>query len=466
MSPLRVALETVLEDVAARRDHQARHRRIVAAVILECAQVGYTEAKIVDIATRAKVSTATIYRVYGDRDQLFIAALEMMLTLVVQVWQPKDLPQAPLDRLHALLLAHGKSWRDPDLGSIIRMYIFYANSKAPHLLQMGLASQKVDNAYWQSEIDGLEQQGLINGLDRDTRLAIILGAVERRTILARLGFGEQDDHQPDLERVARHSAEAFFQVYGTPLFWLNYAGSLSFKPANGFVAPINPPVAKLQLPSLRLRAYAKRIMEEDIDRMNPQNRKVRIKLAAMLTCLNHGYDNASMAAVAEAAKVSTATLYLDYEDKQTLFLDALMMQARFIVDYHKLIDTSQPHGDTISSLIFSISRVLADPDFLWYHYAVMTSELSAAPDLVDASRETRTHNERFWRELLEQLILAGHLKPHDTLLSMNLLLGATQRGSIQALLLFGPEGAQTEKLADLSVASTAFVLRLFGVEPS
>jgi AcrR family transcriptional regulator len=182
--------------------------------------------------------------------------------------------------------------------------------------------------------------------------------------------------------------------------------------------------------------------------------------------LNYGYDNASMAAVAEVARVSTATLYLDYEDKQTLFLEALMMQARFIVDYHKLIDSNQPHGDSMSSLLFSISRVLADPDFLWYHYAVMTSELSDAPDLVEASRHTRTHNEGFWIEVLEQLILTGHLKPHDTMLSMNLLLGATQRGSIQALLLFGREGAETEKLADLSVASTAFVLRLFGTQPT
>jgi AcrR family transcriptional regulator len=457
------ALEAILEQPATRFDRAAREKRVMAAVIIECALNGYADARMIDIANRAKVSTATLYREYADRDALFITAIETALTLLGQGWRPNTLPDEPVERLKTLLLEHGRAWSDPFLGWIIRMYIIYANTKAPGLLALGKAARVSNMAYWHSQIEALETDGLINKGDTDTKLAIILGAIERRTIFARLAFGENDTHIPVLEDVAIHTAEAFFQVYGTEAFWASQKDEGLSRQSMMSVPEIELPVAKFDSPSDRLREYAQRIMAADFDRLDVAGRQTRVLLAAMLTCMQSGYDAASMADVAETARVSTATLYLDYEDKQKLFTDAMLMQARFRADYNKLIDPALSVPNNIASLVCSIASVLGDPDFLWYHYVAMASEICDAPVLVASSRETRAYTEGFWIDYLNSLVKEGKLQPHDTVLSMNLLLGATQRRSVQSLVLFGKDDVSQDELAQLSVASTAFVLKLYGV---
>jgi AcrR family transcriptional regulator len=459
---LHSALEAIIAEKGSRFDHGARDRRVMASVIIECATHGYTDAKMIDIATRARVSTKTLYQQYGDRDALFIAAIEMALTILSQGWRPSDLPTHPIQRLSALLLSHGQAWSDPFIGWIIRMYIIYANGKAPHLLALGQAARASNMSYWHDEIGTFETTGLIDDSDRATKIAIILGAIERRTIFARLGFGENDHHSPDLETVAEHTALAFFQVYGTGAFWQRFGTEIGQIPARARQTHIALPQFKMDPPSNRLRAYAERVFASDYDRLDVQGRRVRVQLAAMLVCLRDGYENATMANVAETAKVSTATLYMDYADKQTLFLDAMILQARFRVDYSKLIAPDLSAGDNMAALVFSIASVLADPDFLWYHYVAMASELSASPQLIASSRETRAHTEGFWLSYFDILIKEGVLVPHDTMVSMNLLLGATQRRSVQSLVLFGKDDVSQEELAHLAVASTAFVLQLYG----
>jgi AcrR family transcriptional regulator len=455
---LQRALEAVLEQPAARFDRPVRDRRVMAAVIIECALNGYADAKMIDIARRAKVSTATLYRDYGDRDTLFVAAIEMALKLLGQGWRPQALPEDPAERLHTLLLEHGRAWADPFIGWIIRMYIIYANGKAPHLLVLGKAARASNMGYWHEAITKLEFEGHICAGQRDDKIAIILGAIERRSIFARLGFGENERHTPALEDVARHTTNAFFQVYGTDAFW-------SGKPDRPVAAPvplIATPTPKMDAPSARLRAYASRVMASDYDRLDVESRRTRIQLAAMLTCQEAGYEAASMQGVADTAKVSTATLYLDYADKQTLFTDAMLMQSRFRVDYNKLIDPALSDADNIANINFSIASVLGDPDFLWYHYVAMASELSAMPILIASSRQTRDHTEGFWLAYLDRLIGQGVLRPHDTMISMNLLLGATQRRSVQSLVLFGKDDVSQDELARLAVASTAFVFQVYG----
>jgi AcrR family transcriptional regulator len=458
-SYLQQALEAVLEQPAARFDRPARDRRVMAAVLIECARSGYANAKMIDIATRAKVSTATLYRDYGDRDALFISAIEMALSLLAQGWRPRDLPIDPVERLHTLLMEHGRAWADPFLGWLIRMYIIYANGKAPCLLALGKAARASNMGFWHDQISKLEDDGHIAKGDTDDKIAIILGAIERRTIFARLGFGENDLHAPALADVARHTTDAFFTVYGTQQFW---AGAPDRRPLPA-VPHIALPTPKMDPPSVRMLAYASRVMASDYDRLDAEGRRVRVQLAAMLTCQKAGYEEATMAAVAETAKVSTATLYQDYADKQTLFTDAMLMQARFRVDYNKLIDPALGDADNMASITFSIASVLGDPDFLWYHYVAMASELSAMPILIESSRQTRAHTEGFWVAYLDRLIAQGVLMPHDTMISMNLLLGATQRRSVQSLVLFGKDDVSQDELARLAVASAAFVWRVYGV---
>jgi Bacterial regulatory proteins, tetR family len=63
------SLEALLSRSSTRLDHTAMLQRLHAAALLECAIKGYADLKVTDIAERARVSTASIYKTYKDRDE-------------------------------------------------------------------------------------------------------------------------------------------------------------------------------------------------------------------------------------------------------------------------------------------------------------------------------------------------------------------------------------------------------------
>jgi AcrR family transcriptional regulator len=477
-STLRNALEQIIATPAPRNDTLARDRRVMASVLVECAEHGCTNAKMTKIATRARVSTATLYRDYGDRDTLFAKSLELALTLRSTVWRPKALPSDPLERLEHLARSHARGWQDPFIGWLIRMYIQFSSLNAPYLLTLGRAAHASNLAYWQEQIEGLEREGYLVKGHTSTIIDLMLGPIERRTILARLGFGEDDDHVPKIEDVTPHLAYAIFKIFGTDAFWASRvddrapgwcgdgrdAFEMAPRPASGdaLFYFVDQPQALLDLPSTRLAAYAERVLAQDSSRLDTEGRKRRIQLATMLECIDHGYENVGMAEIATRAKVSTATLYSDYADKRSLFIDTMKMQARLRIDYDRMIDPDARFQDNIASLVFSIARVLADPKFVWFHYVSMASDLSQEHQIMTISRETRHHTEGYWITFIEGLSEHGRLPLMNTPLLINLLLGPTQRKSVQSLVLFGIGDSDDATLARLARHSTEFFLRLAG----
>ena len=464
-SPVQRAVEETLALSASRLDGNVRRQRAKAAMVLECTLHGYSEAKIAAVAARAQISTASIYRDFGDREALLVQSLEWVIAMFAQHWVTDTCEQEPIKRIEALLLAHGTALSDPFMGWIFRLYVHLANTSAPHLLVMARAARDANLAFWSAEISKLQLSGQIQVSDSSVLVAILLGAIERRSIFARMAFGENDHHEPKLEMVAEHTALALFQVYGTKIFWQGQSGAegVGRRALGKDVAQIALPLKPLMdMPSQRLKEYGQRVLSRDVNRLDSDGRKVRVQLAAMLECIEVGYEAATMASVAARAGVSTATLYIDYPDKKALFLDAIVLQSRFRVDYYGLIGASASKTDTIASLVYSISSVLADPDFLWFHRVSMASEFSNAPLLIQSSRDTRSHTEAFWLDYLATLVEVGFLEAHDKGLIMNLLLGATQRRSVLSMVFFGASDVSQHNIAQLACASTDFVLRLIG----
>lgn len=463
-SAVQQAVESVVEQPASRLDSYARQQRTLAAMVMECSQHGYAQAKISHVAKRAQISTASIYRDFQDRNTLLFKSLEWVIGLFAQNWVTQTHETDPIKRIEALLLSHGEALADPFMGWIFRLYVHLANTSGQSLLPLARIARDGNLKFWIEQIASLEKQGLLVQTDHATTVAILLGAVERRSIFARLAFGENDNHGPALSAVAEHAALALFQVFGTSAFWAtrqaqpSFYGFQSGSSDHGRKNP--PPKSLLDLPSQRLAAYAERVLARDVNRLDAEGRKVRIQLAAMLECMSVGYEAATMAGVAKRAGVSTATFYNDYNDKRALFIDAMVLQARFRVDYSSLIDTNGNTADTISSMVFSIAHVLADPHFLWFHRVSMASEISTAPALVQSSRDTRAHTEGFWLDYLASLVTAGFLMPSELPLTMNLLLGATQRRSVLSMVFFGADDVSVQEISSLALASTDFVLRL------
>jgi AcrR family transcriptional regulator len=467
-SAVQLAVEAVLAQPASRLDSQSRRQRAIAATVMECSESGYAATKIASIAKRAQVSSATIYRDFGNRDGLLLEALQWVIGLFAQNWISETSEVDPVKRIEALLLSHGKALADPFMGWIFRLYVHLANTTAPHLLPIARTARDANLGFWIAEIARLEALGQLVPTDHKLTAAILLGAIERRSIFARLAFGEVDDHQPNLSAVAEHAALALFQVFGTQAFWADRLdepaiGWLENRPADHGQKNLTPK-ALMDAPSGRLTAFAQRVLSRDVNRLDSDARKVRIQLAAMLECIDVGYEDATMASVAMRAGVSTATFYNDYPDKRALFIDAMVLQARFRVDYNSLIDQTARAEDTISDMVFSIANVLADPNFLWFHRVSMASDISNAPELIQSSRETRAHTEGFWYDYITSLEASGVLQQSNQALTMNLLLGATQRRSVLSMVFFGANDVSEQELSQLALASTDFVLRLVGTK--
>jgi AcrR family transcriptional regulator len=465
-SAVQAAVEAILEQPAGRHDAAARRERAKAAMILECALHGYTQSKISAVAKQAKISTASIYRDFGDRDTLLLQSLELAMGVFARHWLHETSEQEPVKRIEALLLAHGKALADPFSGWIFRLFAHLANTTAPYLLVLGQAVRDANLAVWYSEIAALEAAGHLAATDHRLVAALLLGAVERPTIFSRMAFGENDVDRPNIKDVARYMSLALFQVFGTRAFWSRRQD----KPAPGWVGdgPVHhglsnaPPKPLFDQPSLRLKAYGERILARDVNRLDGEGRKVRIQLAAMMECVDFGYEAATMASVAARAGVSTATFYQDYPNKRALFLDAILLQSRFRADYESFIHHYSSPRDAFTALNFSIAKVLADPDFLWFHRISMASEISDAPELIASSRATRSYTEGFWCNYLTTLETNGHLNPHDKALTLNALLGPTQRRSVLSMVFFGADDVSEDELSRLALASTDFIWRLVG----
>lgn len=463
-SAVQQAIEAILQQPAARLDAATRRERTKAAMVLECAEHGYAAAKIAAVAKRAQISTASIYREFGDRDSLLFESLQLVVGIFAQNWMQAHHHEAPEQRVEAMLTAHGEALADPFMGWLFRLYVHLANTSAPHLFALGRAARDANLAFWLKEIASLEAAGYLVKTDHEITVALLLGAIERRTILARMAFGEGDLREPKLADVVKHMSLALFQVYGTDKFWANRTD----KAANGLVREEqadqgqhrSAPMSLLDLPSVRLKAFAERILARDVNRLDAESRKIRIQLAAMLECMEMGYEAATMAGVAIRAGVSTATFYNDYSDKRALFIDALLMQAHFRINYQSLVNPQDSPAKIIADLVYSISYILGDPDFLWFHRISMASEISDAPLLIASSRATRSHTEGFWLDYLNSLANNGLIFAGDHKLIMNVLLGATQRRSVLSMVFFGADDTSYSEISRLALASTDFVMRL------
>lgn len=467
-SLVHATLEAVLAQDAPRRDLLARANRAKAAALIECAEKGYAKLTMRGIAARARVSTASLYVDYKDRDGLLVAALELLLDILAQdeIALPAD--GDPIARVRTLLLAHGQAFADPFATWLFRLHIHSAWSGNPHLFARASGVQdKIErtwNGFWRQLID----EGHLQGVEPRMLSTLMLGAVERATILGALAFADQPDDGSALAAVVDHAVAALFEVWGTADFWVARGGhprgpkgaalASSRTMRFGEAKPI------MSQPSARLERYARKVLGQEIDRFDAASRLDRVRLAVLLECKELGYEKASVAGVAHRAGVSTATLYKEFPDKQALFVHAFATQARFLPDYGELTQGQSEPQDIVFNQIVNNGASLSDPGFAWYHVTAMASEISNAGPLMEASRETRSHSEAFWRGLLTRLAQTGAIRACDTDLMANMALGGIQRSSILALLLMGPEGLQRDEVASLARHTTTFIFALLGTE--
>jgi AcrR family transcriptional regulator len=184
VSTVQAFLEKTRAAPIERNDTEARLNRIRAAVIEECAQKSYRLASMAAIAKRAKVSTASLYRDFGNREALLEHVATFTAPMIAADFQVDQQAPTPQARLHALLLAQGAIFQNPHANWVYRAHVSGEVSRGKGLIPIGRETRDQIEAFWANEIKRLQRAGLIGSIDVRETVNFVLGSVQRRKTLA------------------------------------------------------------------------------------------------------------------------------------------------------------------------------------------------------------------------------------------------------------------------------------------
>jgi AcrR family transcriptional regulator len=215
VSLLQANVEKILATPVGRYDIAGRNKRIQAATVQECSEVGFEAASMGGIAERAGVSTATLYKHFKNKTELFSDGVQIVIPTVAEALTTVDNNQDPRVRVYNMLKMHADAFSDPYMSWLYRMHVSLDSTLGPQLLIMARASRMLTEQHWSRQLSRLESEGHLIVSDHIVTTNLILGPIERRTVLARLLFGEDDVHEPNDGELVASCRDVLFKMYGT-----------------------------------------------------------------------------------------------------------------------------------------------------------------------------------------------------------------------------------------------------------
>ncbi len=179
-----------LEEFRSRRADQKR-AAIVAAATRLFAERGFDRVSMATLAEEAGVSTATVYRHYEDKADLFGAVLD---ALVEEFLPRRREPGPPGDDppLTELCLRYGRLLSTPRVVGLVRAVV--ANSEATEGFRLRLAKhgKAIFAGEFGREIRRLARDGgLEKGIDVERARSELQGMIEHYTLVRGLLFGQR-----------------------------------------------------------------------------------------------------------------------------------------------------------------------------------------------------------------------------------------------------------------------------------
>jgi AcrR family transcriptional regulator len=444
-------VQTFLEKTRAapfeRNDTEARLNRIRAAVIEECAQKSYRLASMAAIAKRAKVSTASLYRDFGNREALLEHVATFTAPMIAADFQVDQQAPTPQARLHALLLAQGAIFQNPHANWVYRAHVSGEVSGGKGLIAIGRETRDQIEAFWANEIKRLQSAGLIGSVDVRETVNFVLGSVQRRTLLAMLLFGPGDAGAPTTQIAASSAIEWVLALKDTPhsIPDFDVANETQILPS-----PIQTRVdADLACQHERTDAVA---------------RHQKILAAAITECSEIGFAHANMAGVAKRANVSTATLYEHFHDKDDMFVKAVGYMVPILTEFVTMAPIAANPCERIATMLINHGSSYLDPFMAWLFRLYVSFEGQGSSVAGQLGNASRTLIEQFWSGQLKTLEDQGYLVPSDHAVTVNLLLGGVERRSLVAMLLLGTDYAPHNALVTAAKHGARALFHRYGTE--
>jgi AcrR family transcriptional regulator len=263
-----------------------QRERLYGAMVAVVGEKGYAATTISDLMEVACLSRSTFYLYFDDKEDCFLATLEPILAGIIAATRAQLEGEAPLaERAEAGLRAFVDLLVTQPAAA--RLCVVEAEVVGPQAIAMvdGAAAQFTEMLA--SVFEQLPEQ---RGMPGQIIVAMVGGV--RKMLQTRLHRGTESglaDLVPELVELG-----------------------LSYRPPPG------------PLPDRAPRSRAARTVERYRGIDEPAQ---RLELAAMSVIARDGYVEARMAEIATEARVSSATLYANFADKEDLF-EAAMLRGR------------------------------------------------------------------------------------------------------------------------------------------
>jgi AcrR family transcriptional regulator len=452
VSKVQSFIESTRGEVAIRSSVMARLDRIRAATIEECAEKSFRLASMASIAKRAHVSTASLYRDFGSREALLEQVAIFAAPMIAEEFHADRHESDPKARLLALLVHQGRVYKDPHANWLYRAHVSAEVLAGQGLLPIAEETHAQVEAFWANQLVKLQEAGLLAHIDQRETVNGLLGAVQRRTLLAMLLFGPNDKGKPDLEAAAQDAVAWLFETNDHDL------------PRGALGADLVSRSPR----QLAQKSVVQMQVEIDLARSHCRNdrdtRQLKIFAAATQECSQMGFQRASMAGIARRAGVSTATLYTHFSDKNDLFLKAvnylIPIIAKPILD-----DPAIKHPTArVANLLINHGSSYLDPFMGWLYRLYVSFEGQADSVVGRIGQGFRAVIEQFWHEHLLQLEAEGYLQPSDHILTVNFLLGAVERRSLSGFLLVGHKPDAYPSLVSAAYHVSELLFKRFGTQ--
>ncbi|MFN8919852.1 MAG: TetR/AcrR family transcriptional regulator, partial [Hyphomonadaceae bacterium] len=335
-----------------RHDDGTRSYLILAAVLQEWAEVGLLSAQMTTIAARAKVSTATLYRLFPNREEMHLEALALGQQLLVEAMKECQQHPNPVRDLLEMAQHYAAVLREPYFKqfSLSQTFLVRMDSSVKEQASIiAVAGYAGLIQCWQERLQNLVDEGFLKPASINHMIFRLIGPIEARTLhWHQSGRGTYVPDKGWLHEVAT-IVEAFFEIYGTKKYqtacqtlgwdWSSFAAATPSPQPEPTQAPDATLESKglLQLESLE-RAIAEGPLPADFiafvegqhthmlahgsNRLDTSDRYLRIVAATLYENYRVGYEQISMAGIAKRAGVSTKTLYRTFPDDLNLYQEA------------------------------------------------------------------------------------------------------------------------------------------------
>jgi AcrR family transcriptional regulator len=455
-SPLESYAQSVLARKTSKSDIDERKERVIAATLVACSKTGPLAINISAIADEAGVSTASIYKIFINGNDVLTTAVLRAFDILLLDWSldtaPDNQPSEPLQSITAFLIKFGETYRHAYSNWLLRADLAMSATESDDVRLALIGFQ-----------DRMVNYGLLT-LPRDTLgfsyprdlLHILMGGVQVHIVRALLSPAEEDNIEPN----ANHLDLSL--VVEDVLNWITKAPAQNGFVANLGVGTLGDGVNLRQQSKSAVQAYVEDLLARPIARDDAKGRRNRLMAATMKHCAAKGMDGASVAQIAKLAGVSTASVYRQFEDKTSLIKASV---GRFLPLYAQASMNGVLVPDPIErvkNLLAAQVITLTDPFGAWLYRYYVKLEAQQSDDMKKAAFGARQQSDQFWEDQLKRLESEGQLAPNNTGLTRTMLVGGIHRRCVLARVLHQNDELVRREVQASVEAATQMLFRLYG----